>query len=83
MITCKDLIGFLDRYLDDELSEIERKVFSDHLRDCSCCLNYLEKYRTTIRLERCCCSEGEAIPTDVPESLVQAILRARAAGGRS
>lgn len=80
MITCKDLINFLDRYLDDELSSNERRVFSDHLRDCPCCLNYLEKYRTTIRLERCCCPGDDAIPADVPESLVEAILRARAAG---
>lgn len=79
MITCRDLISFLDRYLDDELGAEERRVFSDHLRDCPCCVNYLEKYRTTIRLGRCCCP-SEALPSDVPETLVAAILRARAAG---
>lgn len=80
MITCKDLISFLDRYLDDELSSIERRVFSDHLRDCPCCLHYMEKYRTTIRLGRCCCPGDDTLPLDIPESLVEAILRARAAG---
>ena len=80
MITCRELISFLHRYLDDELSSPERAVFTDHLRDCPCCLNYLEKYRTTIRLERCCCSDDDSIPAHIPESLVEAILRARAAG---
>ncbi|MEZ4649446.1 MAG: zf-HC2 domain-containing protein [Candidatus Eisenbacteria bacterium] len=80
MITCRDLISFLDRYLDDELSKAERDVFSDHLRDCRCCLNYLEKYRTTIRLEKRCCPCSDTIPSEVPESLVKAILKAREAG---
>lgn len=75
MIRCKDFIGFLDRYLDDELSSAEREIFSNHIRDCSCCGKYVEKYRNTIRLGKECC-DGDCISEDVPDQLVNAIVQA-------
>ena len=81
MITCKDMIQFLDRYLGDELSDTEQRTFKIHLEGCECCVAYLQKYRETVAHGRdACCCHDDTIPCDVPEALVQAILKAREAG---
>ncbi len=82
MITCKDMIKFLDRYLSAELSQTEQQIFKKHLEGCECCEAYLQKYRNTVAHERdACCCHDDSIPCDVPEELVQAILKASEAEG--
>ena len=75
-MTCRDLITFLDSYLDGELPAAERGRFEAHLTICSDCVNYVASYRTTVALGRAVCTD-ETLPVDVPEDLVQAILAAR------
>ena len=75
-MTCRDLIGFLDSYLESELSAVESGRFEAHLAACPDCVNYLASYRLTIALGRAVCVDDE-LPADVPETLVQAILAAR------
>lgn len=78
-MTCGELIGFLWRYVEDELSPDERGRFEVHLAICPDCASYLESYRETIRLARDAYVEPDAdVPEDVPEDLVRAILDARA-----
>jgi len=82
LLTCKQLIDFLDGYVEEELSADERAEFDRHLALCPPCIAYLESYRATVRLGRSALapSEEEA-PNDVPEALVHAILAARRRSG--
>jgi len=75
-MTCRELIDFLGDYYADELPADQRAEFERHLAVCKHCRWYLESYRTTIALGR---SASQAVATEMPEELVQAILSARAA----
>jgi anti-sigma factor RsiW len=78
MITCRELIDFLDRHIDGDLSPGEKTEFERHLAVCPPCRSYLETYRETIRLGKAAYASPEAAPPDdVPEDLVKAILAAR------
>lgn len=77
-MTCRELVDFLMDYLANELPESEAREFEEHLRACPSCLSYLESYRITVQLsKRLCEFDDEPVPKDVPEELVQAILRSR------
>jgi anti-sigma factor RsiW len=77
-LTCKELIEFLADYFDGELPPAVRQEFDRHLGFCPSCVNYLESYKATIRLGKAAmCQDQDAIPCDVPEPLIQAILEAR------
>jgi len=75
-MTCKELIDFLMDYLDGELPGEVRAEFERHVKDCPPCLNYLDSYRTAVELGRKVCEAEDALPCEVPEPLVQAILAA-------
>lgn len=77
-MTCRELIEFLDAYLSGELAAAERGDFDRHLAVCRSCVNYVDTYKRTIEMGRAVFAEPDAaVPTDVPEELVQAILAAR------
>lgn len=76
-MTCQELAMFLMSYLDDELPEIERGLFEEHLTVCPDCVAYLRTYQETVRLGKAVCTCNSAIPAAVPEELVQAILAIR------
>lgn len=77
-MTCRELVEFLMDYLDGELPEESRRVFTEHLGLCPPCQAYLDTYRDAIALGKGACAEPEGkVPEDVPEALVQAILAAR------
>ena len=60
------------------LPEEQARTFREHMDECPPCINYLESYRETVRLGReVCRGADDAIPDDVPEQLVQAVLAAR------
>lgn len=73
LLSCKDVLDFLDRYVAGELEPAEAKRFRWHLRLCRSCRAYLKSYETTIRLE----AALDEPPEPVPEDLVVAILRSR------
>jgi anti-sigma factor RsiW len=76
-LTCRELAEFLDDYLEGGLSETERARFDVHLGVCGACVSYLASYRETVRLgRRASARDDRAIPGDVPEGLIQAILAA-------
>jgi len=75
---CRDFVEFIMDYLEKTLPETQRLEFDRHLADCSACVDYLESYQETIRLEKTlCCGPDDALPEDVPEDLVKAILAAK------
>ena len=63
-------------YLDDELPVEQRAEFDRHMAVCPACVDYLKTYEKTVLLARS--SADERVPDDVPESLIAAILSARA-----
>jgi anti-sigma factor RsiW len=77
-MTCRVLVEFLMDYLDGRMPESERLRFEEHLGECPDCVAYLATYREAVRLGKEACAAGEdAIPAEVPEDLVRAVLAAR------
>ena len=80
-MTCRDFITFLLEYSSGELSPERRREFDAHLAECPWCVAYLHTYEHTIRLGTAASAVPEAaVPAEVPEELVQAILAARRRG---
>ena len=81
-MTCREFTEFIAQYLAGELPSSQREPFDRHLRLCVNCVRYVEQYRQTIEMSRSAFDdEQDALPADVPEELVEAILRARKATG--
>jgi anti-sigma factor RsiW len=76
MLTCREIIEFLDRYSSGELSFGERARFDEHLAVCPSCVAYLAQYERTVAAGRDAFREDAAAAA--PPELVEAILRARA-----
>jgi anti-sigma factor RsiW len=49
-MSCQELVELVTAYLEDSLSQDERRRFEDHLAECGTCQVYLEQVRATIRL---------------------------------
>lgn len=78
MITCRELIDFIDSYLGRELPDVQLASFEEHLHDCPACEAYLSTYRTSVELARAAHATLDAgKPQGMPDELVKAILRAR------
>jgi anti-sigma factor RsiW len=77
-MTCHELIEFLDRYVEETVSEEERREFDRHLAVCPACVAYVDGYRATIELTRTAlAAPDDLVPGTVPEELVAAVLAAR------
>jgi anti-sigma factor RsiW len=81
-LTCRECVEFLMEYLDETLEAEVRVTFERHLAACANCVRYLESYKVTTTLCKKAFEVGdsERMP-DVPEELIQAILKARQASG--
>ena len=78
MITCRELVEFLWKYLDHELDEEQRRKFDAHMAECPPCVAYMRTYGEAVTLTGICFDDPEApAPDSVPEELVRAILDAR------
>jgi len=75
-LTCREVLDFLDDYVEGTLTGNRRLLFGRHLAACEACRAYLSQYVDTIRLGRRAYSPTLAGP---PEALIRAILRARRA----
>jgi anti-sigma factor RsiW len=77
-VTCREFADFIMGYLSAELPEETRTRFMRHLSLCVNCQAYLKSYEETVKLgKRAFEDENSAIPGEVPEDLVNAILDAR------
>jgi len=82
MISCRELIEeFLADYLGDGLPSDARRKFDEHLAVCPACVNYLESYRQTIRLEKQAFADERRDPPPIPEELIKTVLAARNKSG--
>ncbi len=79
-MTCRTFIDFLMEYLSGELPASQREEFDAHLAECVECVAYLKTYNETVTLGKAAFEDPDAaVPADVPEDLVKAILAARRA----
>ena len=77
-MTCREFADFIADYLSGELSAESHGAFEHHLELCVNCRTYLAGYRATVTLgQRAFADDDAAVPPQVPEELVQAILNAR------
>jgi anti-sigma factor RsiW len=74
-MTCKELIDFLDDYVDGRLAADERTRFDRHLGVCRDCRSYLASYQATVRLAQNAAAEDVA--AGMPKGLIEAIRAAR------
>jgi len=78
MISCREFENFVIDYLDGELNSRQQQRFESHLRMCRECREYLQAYKRAIDIDRAVCTmDDEAVPENVPEELIKAILEAR------
>ena len=77
-MTCREFADFMMDYLLGELSSESRAEFEYHLSLCSNCRTYLAGYEESVKLGRRAFDDDDAaLPAEVPEQLVHAILSAR------
>lgn len=75
---CRELAEFILDYTTGDLPAETREVFERHLSRCDNCHEYLDQYKQTVDAERRAFDSADlSLPADVPEELVQAILKAR------
>ena len=77
-MTCREFADFMIDYLSNELAGESQTQFEYHLSLCVTCRKYLRSYEETVKLgKRAFDDEDSALPADVPDDLVKAILAAR------
>ena len=77
-MTCREFADYMMDYLSGELSPESRAQFERHVSLCANCRKYLTSYDETVKLgKRAFEDDDAALPADVPEQLVEAILAAR------
>ena len=80
-MTCREFADFIADYLSGEVSSSTHEELERHLGLCPNCRRYLTIYEETIRLGKAAFEEPDAaLPADVPDELVAAILAARLRG---
>jgi len=47
-MTCQEFVELVTAYLEDVLSDADRRAFEDHMSLCPGCEDYLDQFRTTI-----------------------------------
>jgi anti-sigma factor RsiW len=75
-ITCRELLEFLDAYLENELPGERRAEFERHLAVCAACRAYIRQYQAAVRLGKRAFDDPESAE-DAPEELIRAVLTAR------
>ena len=77
-ITCREFVGLIRALRDGELSDTDRRSFSQHARKCGRCSDYLKGYELTIgAAKRTAEDSRDSGETTMPKSLVSKILDAR------
>lgn len=78
MISCMEFEDFISSYFEGSLPRAQLRIFELHLKICKECREYLRAYEETIAVGRTAFNDPDAaLPGDVPEDLVKAILDAR------
>ena len=80
-MTCREFADFIMEYLDRELQSEVHDAFEHHISLCPACERFLRQYQATVAAGRAAFAMGDddAVPADVPEALISAILESRRA----
>jgi hypothetical protein len=77
-LTCREFVGLIRRLRDDELSDVDRRSFSEHRQKCVRCSDYLKGYELTISaIKRISEDSLDPNETTIPKSLASRILSNR------
>lgn len=77
MLTCEEVDNFLYDFHEGQLSRAEKFKFKLHLSMCSECKDYVSQYKNTITLSQQAFSKVDSQDDDVPEQLIEVILKSR------
>ena len=74
-ITCREFVGLIRALRDGELSDTDRRSFSQHRGECARCSDYLKGYELTISAAKRIAEDSrDSAVTMIPKSLVSRIL---------
>ena len=74
-ITCREFVDLIRASRDGELSDTDRRSFSQHARKCRRCSDYLKGYELTIStIKRMADDASDSAETLIPKSLASRIL---------
>lgn len=73
-MSCRDVEDFIIRYLDNELTMMQKLAFRLHITACVECKEYLKAYQMTRKLSKASLKADAHQLGEVPEDLVNAIL---------
>ena len=77
-ITCREFVGLIRALRDGELSDTDRRSFSQHARKCGRCSDYLKGYELTISAAKRIAEDSrDSGEKTMPKSRVSKILGAR------
>ena len=77
-LTCREFVGLIRRFRDDELSAVDRRSFLQHRGECARCSEYLKGYELTIRAAKRITEDSrDSGETIMPKSLVSRVLSVR------
>ena len=79
-MTCQQICQFLSDYLAGELEPATRAAFEAHVAACPDCRKYVDGFARTIRFAKAALVAPEDEVAQMPEDLVQAVLRASRVG---
>jgi hypothetical protein len=74
-LTCREFVGLIRGLREDELSEVDRRLFLVHRAKCRRCADYLKGYELTISATKGIVEASRNSDEKMmPESLVRRIL---------
>ncbi len=74
-LTCREFVGLIRRLREDELSDVDRRLFLQHRAKCRRCAEYLKGYELTISATKRIAEDSRDSGKEMlPESLVRRIL---------
>lgn len=77
-MTCREFADFIIDYIGGELPADVVAGFERHISVCPNCREYLTQYEATVAAGRDAFTDDDAaVPAEVPEDLIQAILATR------
>jgi anti-sigma factor RsiW len=77
-LSCREFVALLHDYLLGALAAERTALMNEHLAACPSCVAYLKTYEAAIRMGRLAlAATDEALPPEIPQALVRAVLEAR------
>ncbi len=68
-MACRELVDLVSDYLDEYLTEFDRRRFEEHLAICRDCVTFVDQFRTTIAAVA-----GLEVPHEVPSATRDRLL---------